>query len=84
LKEKYLNIYGLSKNMAKEVSNRVVIGLIIVALLISLVSTYIVYVYVGNITPITARTIEIVYGPPSQSNGDIGVIVLPNEPKRGS
>ena len=69
--------------MVKEVSNKVIIGLIIVALLISLVSTYIVYVYVGNITPITARTIEIVYGPPSQSKGDVGILVVPNEPKEG-
>ena len=70
--------------MGKEVSNKVVIGLIIVALLISLVSTYIVYVYVGNITPITARTIEKIYGPPAQSSGEIGIVVIPNEPKGGS
>lgn len=68
--------------MGKEVSNKIVITLVIIAIAVSLASTYIVTVYVGNMQPITVeKTIQknIMVSPPVSSTGYVAVEVLPKK-----
>ena len=68
--------------MGKEVSNKIVIGLVIIAIFVSLASTYFVTVYIGNIQPITVeKTIQknILVSPPVSSTGYVAVEVVPRK-----
>ena len=68
--------------MSKEVSNKVVIIFVIIALLVSLVSTYLVTIYADNInskSPVQnpVKTIVVQNQPPA-----VGYIALDIQPKK--
>ena len=69
-----------------EVSNKVVVSLVVIALLVSLSSTLIIGFYVKNVQPLTIQnTIQknVVVQPPVQSTGFVSISVLPNN-QRGN
>ena len=70
-----------------QVSNRVVMIMVIVAIAVSLVSTYMVSLYVKNIQPLTIKQSNVVtkiVGPPVQSSGYVTVEVIPKKEKVNS
>ncbi|MBI2671242.1 hypothetical protein HYX18_04680 [Candidatus Woesearchaeota archaeon] len=68
--------------MEKEVSNKVVVILVVVAVLVSLISTYLVTLYVGkvgtiNTVQIQEKNIEKNIITPPQSAGYVGINIIP-------
>ena len=69
--------------MVKEVSDKVVIFLVVIAVLVSFLGTYLVYISTDNVpvgrTVIINNNIER-----SQDSGKVGVNVIPENPQESS